>query len=272
MDGWMDGSAPGSTCCYDAPADETATSGHCWRVGNLRFHHHRTKQQVYRRQTWEQEAVVKVPSDWGPSPDPQTCPGSREFPLVWSQQLLLCRLTTTSWPPASIHWQTRRRQVITLFIYDLQNSQYASTWLNTQGRPQCLRPVVQGQFTLKLIWSHCIRSGSLCSRPSSQKEATVRNYLQWRIPQCSSKGRVSASVNNNAAVSQLRPLCLVPGISQCTVLWRLLLRSLIHETQQWQVQHLLLRLEWGCKNALSSGFGGAQWPLDHQISNRACLN
>lgn len=212
---WTFRSAPGSTSCYDVTTDETTTSGHCWRVGNLHFHHHTTKQQVCQRQMWEQEVVVKVPSDWGP----QTCPGSREFPLVWSQQLLLCRLTTTSESPASIHWQTRRRQVITLFIYDLQNSQYTNSWLNTQGRPRCLWPVVQGQFTLKLIWSHCIRSVSLCSWPSSQKEATVHNYLQWRIPQCSSKGRVSASVNNNAPVSQLRPLCLVPGISRCTVLW-----------------------------------------------------
>lgn len=172
----------------------------------------------------------------------------------------------------AFHWQPWHRQVITLFIYDLRNSQYTNAWRNTQGCPQCLWPVVQGQFTLKLIWSHCARSSSLCSRPLSQKEATVRNYLQLQIPQCSSKGRVSTSVNNNTPVSQSWPLCLLPGISHL-LLGR---GGFFMVTNTWNTTMA------GWKDATetparlkitsSFGFWRAQWFFDGvQLTRIACL-
>lgn len=70
--------------CYDSTGEETTTSGHCWSVWNLvcslpskNKRAGVSKTHVVRRT----ESFVRL----GVCPDPQTCPGSWEFPLVWSQ-------------------------------------------------------------------------------------------------------------------------------------------------------------------------------------------
>lgn len=62
--------------------------------------------------------------------------------------------------------------------------------------------------------------GSLCGGPSSQPVVTVRNYLQRWIPLQRSKGRVSASANNNTTVSLSGLVEGVPPLLDWA-LWRL---------------------------------------------------
>lgn len=258
---WTFRSAPGSTSCYDATADVATTSGHCWCVGNLRFHHHRTKQQVCQRQMWEQEVVVKVPSDWGPARTLRLAlaPGSflsfdhNNYYSAGSQRrhshpppftgkhdadkLLLCSFTTSKTANTPIRGSIRKAA---LGVCDL---------LCRGSLPWNLFEVIVSEA------AHCV------ANPRLKKKQQFTTTCNGGSPNAAQKGEclplwitMHQFPSCGLCVWSLRS----HGALFYGALWRLLLRSLIHETQQWQVQHLLLRLERGCKNALSSGFWGAQ--------------
>lgn len=137
----------------------------------------------------------------------------------------------------SFHWKMWHRHVITLFIYDSRrkkkpennkspiHSSIRNAALSVCALTGSGPSIVQWEFTLKPIWCHCTLQRFIVywalistSSDTSQLPVTVN-------PPTALKGQtwVSATTHNNTTVSQLRPLCLVPGIPQRVywALWRL---------------------------------------------------
>lgn len=134
------------------------------------------------------------------------CPFSRKH---GTDMLLLCSFTTLK------PWK----------------QQITNTRLNTQGGPQCLwldgpQPLycAEGVYLETYLKSLCLTAGHCVPGPHLNKWQQFTTTCNGGSPNSTERETwVSASMNNNTTVSQLWPLCLVPGISQWVywTLWRL---------------------------------------------------